>query len=431
MRRHALLVGVDDYSDQTISKLKGAVNDAIKLHAFFHTIFDRAEVLVNPVNDEVILNLVTDVSKDLEAGDEFLFFFAGHGIKTQDGPRLVCAGDNLDRVRHGWAGLPLECLKYETNKAFNRLFLLDVCRTDVLETNRGVSGVMEQGTRDLILAGAGERTKDSGALTILCSCNDGQCAGEIPDIRHGLFSKALLDLLTEGSVNKSKVVINDDFVDRQIPRRMQALARQYKMSCKQRPQKEGPAVLILDGKEKPEEPILNRTSASTPGNTNNSTPIKAQEPMQQRNFSISDWTVELEGGLPGHEGAVFTMFETLSRYLFLLQGLGTYEGQDRENHVFGSEAFRRSAWKAVTGSSKKSHVVICPSLTDEDVRAIKKAGGMERLARTNRLWSVFKELETELEMLKAKLKAELQSERAAGSALVVDEVIDSLKIEEA
>jgi hypothetical protein len=36
----------------------------------------------------------------------------------------------------------LEGLKFETAGNYNRLFLLDACRTDVLATNRGVVGAM-------------------------------------------------------------------------------------------------------------------------------------------------------------------------------------------------------------------------------------------------------------------------------------------------
>ena len=264
MKRHALFVGVDNYADENIQDLHCAVNDATELAGFFkhRARFDRAEALPNPRNCEAILDRVYDMISGLGGGDEFLFFFAGHGIKTQDGHRLVCAGDKLNAVKHSWAGLPLERIKSETLGAFSRLFLLDACRTDVLATNRGVAGVMEQGTRDLIMGAATSANEDVGALTILCSCNDGECAGEILKHRHGLFSMAMLELLEEECSRGRRVFVTDDFVYNQIPTRMRALAEKSDMAFNQKPQKEGPPILLLDGFVV--DGTVSATSSSTP-----------------------------------------------------------------------------------------------------------------------------------------------------------------------
>jgi len=95
MKRHALFVGVDSYADRNIQDLHCAVNDATELAGFFkhRARFDRAEALPNPRACNDVLERVHDLLDGLGPGDEFLFFFAGHGIKTQDGHRLVCAGD--------------------------------------------------------------------------------------------------------------------------------------------------------------------------------------------------------------------------------------------------------------------------------------------------------------------------------------------------
>ena len=103
MKRHALFVGVDSYADRNIQDLHCAVNDATELAGFFkhRACFDRAEALPNPRACDDVLERVHDLLDGLGPGDEFLFFFAGHGIKTQDGHRLVCAGDLLADVKHG------------------------------------------------------------------------------------------------------------------------------------------------------------------------------------------------------------------------------------------------------------------------------------------------------------------------------------------
>ena len=249
MRRHALFVGVNNYTDKDIHPLQFAVNDATDMAGFFKHCanFDRAEALTDPRNCDAVLDHIRDMVDGLGPGDEFLFFFAGHGVTTPDGHRLVCAGDDLVSVKHSWAGVPLERLKLETNKSFDRLFLLDACRTDVLATHRGVAGAMAKGTRDLILDGGGSFEARSGALTILCSCDDGECAGESVRLRHGLFSKAILELLGERHNCGRKLFIDDDFAYRQLPERMHRLAINSGMDFKQNPQKNGPPILVLDG----------------------------------------------------------------------------------------------------------------------------------------------------------------------------------------
>ncbi len=272
MKRHALFVGVDDYADQTIQPLRCAVNDATELAGFFKHVarFDRAEALPNPRNCEVVFDRVANLLGGLGPGDEFLFFFAGHGVKTQDGHRLVCVGDRLSAVRHSWAGLPLERLKHETAGACNRLFLLDACRTDVLATNRGVAGTMETGTRDLILGSASPVGTSGGTLTILCSCDDGESAGEILSLHHGLFSMAMLDLLEEESRNGRQVLVTDEFAYTLLPDRMRILAEKANMDCRQKPQKRGPPILLLDGvsavlrQHPPQPPVITQALVVCP-----------------------------------------------------------------------------------------------------------------------------------------------------------------------
>ena len=249
MKRHALFVGVDQYADPTIQNLRCAVNDATDLAGFFKhkANFDRSEALANPRSCEIVLDRAADLLEGLGPGDEFLFFFAGHGVNTQDGHHLVCAGDKLANVKHSWAGLPLERLKLETSCPCNRLFVLDACRTDVLATNRGVAGAMENGTRNLILGAAGPAEASVGALTILCSCDDGESAGEILSLHHGLFTMAMLELLEEEHHLGREVLVTDDFAYRLLPDRMHVLAEKEDMAFRQKPQKRGPPILLLNG----------------------------------------------------------------------------------------------------------------------------------------------------------------------------------------
>jgi len=79
---HALLIGVQDYSDPTVRKLKGPVNDADKLRKVLvdRYRFDARDVafLKNPKRGE-ILGALDSLSDALGPNDNLVIFFAGHG----------------------------------------------------------------------------------------------------------------------------------------------------------------------------------------------------------------------------------------------------------------------------------------------------------------------------------------------------------------
>jgi len=85
-----------------------------------------------------------------------------------------------------------------------------------------------------------------GSLAILCSCDEGQQAREIPQCRQGLFSLSLLQILTD-SLSASQEVAVSDVLENALAARMEAIAAQHGFTLRQRPwiQRSGrPAVLI-------------------------------------------------------------------------------------------------------------------------------------------------------------------------------------------
>jgi hypothetical protein len=85
-----------------------------------------------------------------------------------------------------------------------------------------------------------------GSLAILCSCDEGQQAREIPQCRQGLFSVSLLNLLTD-SLSASQEVALSDVFERTLATRMGDIAAKYGFTIRQRPwiQRSGrPPVLI-------------------------------------------------------------------------------------------------------------------------------------------------------------------------------------------
>ncbi len=135
MKKHALLVGVEDYRDKMISRLNFARADATALAERLtgHCGFDTVRVLAEDSGEDepLLVNIVTalrDIGSQLRSGDLFLFFFAGHGIE-KDGHGYLLARDSLQALpEHGSLSLELLRKTFEHLSASKRVLLLDACR---------------------------------------------------------------------------------------------------------------------------------------------------------------------------------------------------------------------------------------------------------------------------------------------------------------
>ena len=196
MKRHALFVGVNDYADTTFKNLRYSLSDAVALSGAFAARGFDVEVLSNPKADAV-LGAVERKSSGLGPGDVFLFFFAGNGFTAPDGSHLlICSNDRLAYLRHNRAGIPVDLLEEITNgRGCNRAFLLDACRTDVFAgvENRGAE------TRDLALVSLPDAKVHAGTCCVLRSCDRFCPAMEFDDLGHGVFTRAVMDVINDDS----------------------------------------------------------------------------------------------------------------------------------------------------------------------------------------------------------------------------------------
>ena len=197
MKRHALFVGVNDYVDAAFKNLRYSLSDAVALSGAFAVRGFDVEVLSNP-KAEAVLGAVERKSTGLGPGDVFLFFFAGHGFTAPDGSHLlICADDKLAYLRHNRAGIPVELLEDVTNgRGCNRAFLLDACRTDVF------AGMEKRGaeTRDLAPVSLPDAKVHAGTCCVLRSCDRFCPAMEFDDLGHGVFTRAVMDMMCDESV---------------------------------------------------------------------------------------------------------------------------------------------------------------------------------------------------------------------------------------
>ena len=213
--RWALLVGIDQYADDMITPLKGAVRDALVLRDALvnHAGFLPDNVFCLTSDDEANLpelgNIVTKleyIASKMGPGDVFLFFFAGHGISIQYGEEyrsylLAYETDIRSELLLTKTGLWVEeeligsLRKIESGKV---ILILDACRNDP------GSG---RGDEDNVMTDAFERAfrlsrkKSSGGGDIdlratIYACKTGERAYEYPGLERGLFSVAFEEALS-------------------------------------------------------------------------------------------------------------------------------------------------------------------------------------------------------------------------------------------
>ena len=200
MKKHALLVGVEDYRDKMISRLNFARADANALAERLSDRcgFDTVRILADNSGDDepLLVNIVTalrDMSVELRQDDLFLFFFAGHGVE-KDGHGYLLARDSLQAFpEHGSLSLELLRKTFEHLGASKRILLLDACRNSPDAGRADAANCMgDVISRDIVAAA---RSKLTGGTTtaLLSACRSGQRAYEWPGKGHGVFTQYLVE----------------------------------------------------------------------------------------------------------------------------------------------------------------------------------------------------------------------------------------------
>ena len=258
MRRYALFVGVNNYDDKSIRKLRYSIPDASVLADRFKGFGYTTRLLADPTAAELKAAVIESV-EGLGHGDVFLFFFAGHGFTAQDGAHLLFCRDDMQRLlRVNAAGVRVDALQELTDGGgFHRAFLLDSCRTDCF------SGIESRGgsvTRDLDVVTVPECTEESGSYFLLRSCDKFRPSLEFDGIGHGLFTQGLLDAL---DARDGRLDSCDTSFATAVAVKMVDIQRGYKVDALQRPSIEcsGPAFSLFNAH------FLSPTVASQPSAT--------------------------------------------------------------------------------------------------------------------------------------------------------------------
>ena len=215
----ALVIGINEYNPLNFAPLKYAKRDAEQVKAFFETAgFERVfffsddsprQTLPNGIEiptQATYGNLISFLQgffeqKFLDTGDNFWFFFAGHGERYHDEDYLMPMDAN-SIGSEVITGLRVNYVRERICRcgADNIILILDACRS--------------QGSRD----GSGLGLEVQPGVITITSCQPKQKSWEVDELGQGVFTYALLEALQLGGEQSCATVERlGSYLHRRVP----------------------------------------------------------------------------------------------------------------------------------------------------------------------------------------------------------------------
>gem|GEM_PF-6382667 len=232
--RWALLVGIDDYIDPSISSLSGSVNDveAIRDTLVTRAEFPSSQVFLLTSNDPGNLptrgNIrarLAHIARNSDSDDLVYLHFSLHAVLDDETGEGVLLTHRTDPRYTAEEGLTLTELSERMGAlaASKRMLVLDGCRNDP-ELARGErdNRLDERFSRGLVLKPAAPSANISFTQTLF-ACSPGERAYEWPGRDRGLFSVALEEGLrgaADGTRGDGRVTLGEvcAYVQTRVPK---------------------------------------------------------------------------------------------------------------------------------------------------------------------------------------------------------------------
>jgi uncharacterized caspase-like protein len=222
-KNQAIVIGINKYNPNNLTPLNYAKRDAELVRDFFEReagfekvyFFsdDAADIKVQLARGRIIsspsqptLGNLRSFLRDyfetprLTAGDNFWFFFAGHGLRYADRDYLMPCDANPRDVEH--TAIPVSYVTERLRRcgADNVILLLDACRDQNTRAGEGIG-----------------RECQKGVITLF-SCSPNERSYEIDDFQQGSFTYALLEALRlQGQRNCATVERLDQYLCDRVP----------------------------------------------------------------------------------------------------------------------------------------------------------------------------------------------------------------------
>lgn len=227
---YILSIGINKYKNPKYN-LDFAVNDS---KSFTKAITGGGDTLFNHIfeysitNDEATKEIITktiqEIKKEIGPEDVFLFYYAGHGVMsypedlgdqdfyivTYDVTNLYGGEEMLEEKAISAGELMQFSMEISAEK---QLFILDACHSGGALESFATRG----DGREKALA---QLARSTGTF-FLTAAQDAQYANEVGDLKHGLFTYALLEIINgeKGDNGDGKITINEvkSYVEDRVP----------------------------------------------------------------------------------------------------------------------------------------------------------------------------------------------------------------------
>ncbi|MBD2252904.1 SUMF1/EgtB/PvdO family nonheme iron enzyme [Nostoc parmelioides] len=183
----AIAIGVNQYD--WLQPLNYAKRDAelmqefLRKEAGFDEVFFYTDGVEsnrpNRANLRQLLIKVFDKSF-MGAGDNFWFFFSGHGMRHDGCDYLMPSDGNPDDIQETAISINFVTQRLRRCGADNVVLILDACRNEGQKNGQGIGGQ------------TAETAREQGVISIF-SCNPHEYSYEIPALQQGAFTTALIE----------------------------------------------------------------------------------------------------------------------------------------------------------------------------------------------------------------------------------------------
>jgi len=241
-RTFALLVGVGKYSSPLVAGLTFPAQDAQSLREAFVDprlgAIPQSRVLLLADQDatrEAILSSVDTFFKPkMRAGDRMIVFLAGHGIAK--GVGLSARSWFLPHDVRGFTTAQLEASAVELKALSDKLgelpasqfaLFVDACREDPTPGR----GVKVNPLTDVMARSVQVAPQDRAVDSVtLFACSVGQRAYEDPELKHGVFTYAILSALRDPALPRPQGLVDAAVLARYVGEKVDAWAQQLSQS---------------------------------------------------------------------------------------------------------------------------------------------------------------------------------------------------------
>lgn len=204
----ATFVGVGKHLDADIRDLIGATRDAKALHALFLDTIPGSKPVLLADYDATAANIRKALQGTLgsaTASDTVVFFFSGHGSHDH---RLAASDTELSNLAASSIGMEELAQLFKSTKAKAVLCILDCCFS-----GGAPAKVLEDSPIPKTPGVPFDALIGEGRVLLTASKTD-EVAYELPQIRHGILTKALLDVLLSATSDVNILSIASEIMQR-------------------------------------------------------------------------------------------------------------------------------------------------------------------------------------------------------------------------